>query len=232
MRIKLALATAALALALPGSAEAAYQINSYNWAPGSLTGTIKYTPTNLSLNVGIGRFRLNGTDLATGKATSFLTYCVDIFHTLQPAVFDFASVSTLVPNATKQNQLLTLLAHADPLIALSSNKAETAAAVQLAVWEIANETGPTYDFATGTFRSSGGNSDGARALATSYLGKVTSGAWAAPTGQLKLLYSPNSQSQLLSSVPEPATWSLMIGGLGVVGGMARRRSARTRIVLA
>ena len=231
MRLKPVLAAAALAVALPGSAEAAYQINGYNWAPGALTGTIKYTPTNLTLNVGMGRFNLTGTDLETGMAASFLTYCVDIFNTLQPAVFDFAAVSTLVPNANKQAQLLTLLGHADPLVATAANKAEAAAAVQLAVWEIVNESSGSYSFSGGTFRSSGGNSNGARALALTYLNNVTSGAWAAPGGQLKLLYAPNSQSQLLSAVPEPATWAMMIGGFALAGAAARRRH-RTPTVLA
>lgn len=227
--LKYALAAASLALAVPGAAEAAYQINGYSWAPGALTGNIRYTPTNLSLNVGMGRFKLTGTDLDTGLAASFTTYCIDIFHTLQPAVFDFASISTLVPSAAKQTQLLTLLGHADPLVAGAANKNEAAAAVQLAIWEITNESTGAYGFSTGTFRSSGGNSDGARALAQAYLDKVTSGAWAAPTGQLKLFYSPNSQSQLLSGVPEPATWVMMIGGIGLVGAVARRRSRSSAV---
>jgi hypothetical protein len=230
MRIKSAIAAAALAAALPGAAQAAYQINGYNWAPGALSGTIKYTPTGLSQNVGMGRFQLNGTDLDTGLAANFLTYCVDIFHTLQPAVYEFANVGTLVPSAAKQTQLLTLLGHADPLVAKAANKTEAAAAVQLAVWEIANENGPSYGFASGSFRSSGGNSDGARFLALSYLDKITSGAWTAPTGRLKMLYAPNSQSQLLTAVPEPATWAMMIGGFGLIGGMARRRSRVTTVL--
>jgi hypothetical protein len=220
------LAAAALAIALPGTAQAAYQINSHSFAPGSLTGNIQYTPTNLSMNVAMGRFKLNGTDLDNGQAVSFLTYCVDIFHTLQPAVFNLADASVVVPSATKQTQLLTILAQSDPLLAASSNKAETAAAIQLAIWEITNETSGSFSFSAGSFRSSGGNSNGARALAATYLDKIANGAWTAPTGQLKVLYAPNSQSQLLTTVPEPATWAMMIGGFGLVGGMARRRSVR------
>ena len=230
MRIKSVIAAAALVAGLSTPAVAAYQINGYQWAPGALTGTIKYVPTNLSQNVGLGRFKLNGIDLDTGAATSFLTYCIDIFHNLQPATYDFATIATLVPSNTKQTQLLTLLGHADPLVATAANKAEAAAAVQLAVWEIANENSGAYSFATGSFRSSGGNSDGARALATSYLTKITSGAWAVPTGQLKLLYAPNSQSQLLTAVPEPATWAMMLGGFALIGGMARRRSRATTVL--
>ena len=230
MRIKSVIAAAALSVALPSAAEAAYQINGYNWAPGALSGTIKFMPTNLSMNVGMGRFQLNGIDLQTGKAATFLTYCIDIFHNLQPATYDFANVGLLVPSAAKQTQLLALMGRSDTLVAAASNKTETAAAVQLAVWEIVNETGPVYGFSNGSFRSSGGNSDGARTLALSYLNKITSGIWTAPTGHLKMLYAPNSQSQLLSAVPEPSTWAMMIGGFGLIGGLARRRSRVTTVL--
>ena len=234
MKIKTAIAAALLAGSVSTGAEAAYLINGYSWSPGALTGNIKYTPTGLNLNVGLGRVKLTGTETPSGDLASFLTYCVDIFHTLQPALFDFASVSTLVPNPAKQTQLLTLLAHADPLIAAATpaNKNQAAAAVQLAVWEIVNESTASYDYAGGTFRSTGGNSDGARALATTYLGKITSGAWAAPNGQLKLLYSATSQSQVLAAIPEPATWAMMIGGFGLIGAAARSRRARVSYVIA
>jgi hypothetical protein len=230
MKTRLLLSAALLAAAIPSGAEAAYTITGYAFVPGQLTGNIQYTPTNLSLNVGIGRLKLTGTEQPGGDPASFLTYCVDIFHTLHvPATFDFAPVSTLIPDATKQNRLLTLIGNADALIAAAPNKSQVAAAVQLATWEIVNENTASYGFATGTFRSSGGNSDGARLLAQSYLDDIVNGVWGTPAnGSLKLLYSANSQSQILTAVPEPATWAMMIAGFGMVGGIARRRSGARR----
>ncbi|MBS0502583.1 MAG: PEP-CTERM sorting domain-containing protein [Proteobacteria bacterium] len=111
-------------------------------------------------------------------------------------------------------------------------KATTSAALQLAAWEIVNENTNSYGFNTGTFRSSGGNSDAARTLAMTYLNNITSGSWQAPTGQLKLFYSAHSQSQVLSAVPEPATWAMMIGGFGVVGASMRRKRAAGTVVTA
>jgi hypothetical protein len=236
VKFKIALAAAAMAAAaVPGSAQAAYLITGYAFVPGSsLTGTIQYTPTNLNLNVGIGRLNLTGTQTPGGAAASFLTYCIDIFHTLSvPATFDYAPLSTLLPDATKQARLFTLIGKSDLLLKTSSNKAETSAAVQLAAWEIVNENTASYGFSTGTFRSSGGNSGGARLLAQTYLDNITTGTWTAPTtGSLKLFYSANSQSQVIAGVPEPATWAMMLGGFGVLGAAARRRRAVRNVVTA
>lgn len=226
-----ALAAALLAATVPGAAQAAYQITNYSWSPGFLTGNIQHVPTNLSANVAIGRFNLTGTEQPGGAAVSFLTYCVDIFHPLQPASYDFAAIATLVPNATKQAQLLALLANANPLVATAANPNEAAAAVQLAVWEISNETAATYSFSAGAFRSSGGNSGGARTLAMTYLDNITGGTWTPPANSsLQLLYSATSQSQLIAAVPEPATWAMMLGGFGLIGGVMRRRSSAVRVL--
>jgi hypothetical protein len=234
MKTRLLLAAAALAAAVPSAAEAAYTITGYAFAPGALTGNIQYTPTNLSLNVGIGRLNLSGTEQGSGDAASFLTFCVDIFHTLHvPATFDIQPIGTLIPDATRQTRLLTLMGNADAVIAHASNKTEATAAIQLATWEIVNENTSSYGFSTGTFRSSGGNSDGARALAMTYLDGITNGVWGTPqSGSLKLFYSATSQSQVLTAVPEPATWAMMIAGFGLVGGVARRRQRSTTIVYA
>ncbi|MFD1610559.1 PEPxxWA-CTERM sorting domain-containing protein [Sphingomonas tabacisoli] len=232
MKLKIALAIAA-ASAMPAAAQAAYQIDHYAFAPGALVGTVQYTPTGLNVNAGIGRLNLTGTETPGGAAASFLTYCVDIFHDLTiPATFDFAPVSTLIPDATKQSQLLTLMTQSDALLANASDKTTVSAAIQLATWEIVNETSGSYGFATGTFRSTGGNSDAARSLAQTYLNQITTGAWQpSPTGTLRLLYSATSQSQIIAGVPEPATWAMMIGGFGLVGAAARRR-ARVKYVIA
>ena len=49
------------------------------------------------------------------------------------------------------------------------------------------------------------------------------------TGQLKLLFAPNSQSQLISAVPEPASWAMMLSGFALVGGIVRRRTPRNTV---
>jgi hypothetical protein len=217
---------AALLAGLPTAAQAdTYQITGYGFDPAALTGTIQYLPTNLNLNVQIGRVKLIGTEVPANTPVDFLTFCVDIFNTLKPATFVDAPAATLIPDMAKQNHLMALMARANPLIATASNKSEAAAAMQLAVWEVVNETGPAYGFGTGSFRSSGGNSAGARTLAATWLNNLATNAWAAPAnGNLKLLYARDSQSQIITAVPEPATWAMMIGGFAMVGGAMRRKT--------
>lgn len=223
---KAALAAVLLA-GLPSAAQAdTYQITGFQFDPAALNGSIKYVPTNLNLNVQIGRLKLVGKEVPGNTSVDFLTFCVDIFNTLKPATFVDAPAGTLIPDPSKQNHLLALMVRANPLIASAANKSEAAAAMQLAVWEVVNETGPTYGFATGSFRSSGGNTNGARSLASAWLNNLATNVWTAPAnGNLKLLYSRDSQSQIITAVPEPETWAMMIGGFALVGGMSRRRKS-------
>lgn len=226
MKIFLGTALAAMAMATiapaPSQAATLFNISSIGLdSPGGKNGTISYAPTSFSVNAGIGRLALNGTDAASDPV-SFLTYCIDIFHFVHAGPFTLQAASSILSNPTKLGQLSALLANADPLVV----DATTSAAAQLAVWEIAFETGTSaYDLNAGDLKVTGGNSAGARTLANSYLANVIGGTWQPSGGKLEVLYAPDNQIQLLSvaAVPEPATWAMLIGGFGLVGASMRRR---------
>jgi len=224
----------AFAVCCAGQGQAqSYQVTGYGFDPAALISTIQHTPSGLTLDVYTGRLKLTAQEVPSNAPAEFLTFCVDIFHPLQTGPFAVAPIGTLVSNATKQNQLLALMGRANALIAGASDKSLAAAAMQLAVWEVVNEEAATYDFGAGSFRAYGWNTDGARTVAETWLGKVTSGTWAPPVnGRLTLLYSANSQSQLVSAVPEPATWAALISGFALAGAAARRRRAVAPPVLA
>jgi PEP-CTERM motif len=99
--------------------------------------------------------------------------------------------------------------------------------VQLAMWEIVNETGPTFSVSSGAnqgaFWMTGGTSGAARTLANSYLANL--GSWnVSTTHTARLLYSPTNQSQVyFAAVPEPGTWAMMVFGFMLVGASVRRR---------
>jgi hypothetical protein len=232
-----ALAVAVTALA-PQAADASVVITSISDNPGFLTGNLSYSPTSLVLGgVGISRFELKGTNQPGGAPADYLTYCIDIFHTLHNGSFEIAPVSTLIADAGRQAQLLTLLSNTDPLIAAAATQADKmliSSATQMAVWEIAFEgAGNPYAVGAGDLQISGGNSGAARTLANTYLSNITGNVWTPVAGkQVSLLYSRDNQSQIfLAGVPEPATWAMLIGGFGLVGATARRRR-RTTIAFA
>jgi hypothetical protein len=127
-----------------------------------------------------------------------------------------------------------LLEHSDSLLSAEANVQKQrviAAATQLAVWEIVYET-KGYDAYSGKVYTVNPNpaavplANPARTLANTYLANITNMTWVAnATKSLVLLYSRNNQSQVMlgSAVPEPGTWAMMIAGIGMIGGVMRRK---------
>jgi hypothetical protein len=239
--LKVAAMAAGFAM-MPAAAQAStIMINSTGFdTPGYRTGKITYTPTATVLNnVGIGRLKLSGVDTTTMSAVQYLTFCVDIFHTLGAGLFTTPSLSTYITNPTKLAQLTTLVGNADALIASAGTAAlrkDRSAAAQLAVWEIVYENSGLYNVTAGQFNVMNGDSAAARTIANTWLGNVSGGSWTAVANKrLGFLYSATNQSQIyLTNVPEPATWAMMLVGFGFVGRALRNQSRRgiVRTVLA
>lgn len=213
-------AAAALATLMPVAASAAVQVNvtGSSFALGSDTGTLHFATSPFdNQSVGIGEFKLTGNYVVGNAAATFYTYCVDIFHTLAlPGVFDITPLSQMYTGVRATN-INKILANTTPA------NADQAAAVQLALWEVAFETSATLNVTSGAFYVDGGNSAAARTLANSYLGNLP--IWQVSNTQTAtLLYSATRQSQVyLGPVPEASTWAMMILGLGTVGASLRRR---------
>lgn len=230
---------ALIAACLPAAASASVKITAVSGSPSYETGKVIYTPGGIGGNAGttsaqlyIGRNRLTGVDLATNAAVAFDAYCIDIFNWLKTGVFDIQTFT--LANATKADQLKTLLGVTDGYIAAAATaaaKQDTAAAIQMAVWEIVNEAGTSgYSLGTGLFRIGtdyGTVVPNARGMAQGYLDAL--GGWSLPTGKaFRMMTAVNpvsNQRQVFMTtapVPEPATWAMLIAGFGVVGGALRR----------
>lgn len=232
MNFKLAIAASLIATtAFATRASAAVNITSISGNPGFEAGIISYVPTGLNTTAGIGRFELTGTNTADASAVDYFTYCIDIFHYLHTGSFTVAPLSTLVSNVTKRDQLAALVTTADPFIVAATTlaqKKDISTAIQLAVWEITNESGTSgYSLSGGLFQETGSGSANARALAATYLSNVADGTWGiAPNKQVEILYDANNQSQIfVASVPEASSWAMLIVGLGLVGVTIRRRKS-------
>lgn len=246
MRKSVFAAALAAAVAIPSVAEASVTITSGSGNLGWLTSRIVYTPggiggsaTRTSVDVYAGRTRLTGYDNDTLEAVTFDSYCIDIFNFLSTnnAVFEVGDFS-LTDNQKKSDLMTLLLSSASDIANESSVTAQKriSAAIQLAVWEIVNESsGNPYSIGSGIFSVSSsygsvinGTATNASALtrAQAYLDGLPNAS--VPAGnRLQTLNAVNplkNQRQVfISAVPEPATWGLLMIGFGAIGGAMRTR---------
>lgn len=242
------LAAAAIAAAIPSAASASVTITSIAGSPGFATGKVIYTPGGIggsasrtSQDLNIGRMRLSGVDNTTLAAVSFDTYCIDIFHYIQNGSFDLQAFSMADP--LKENQIKRLLSATAGFIdaaAGAASKRDVSAAIQMAVWEIVNESGTSgYSLSGGLFQigTTGSVVPSARSIAQGYLNNLDSYT-ATGSHSYRMLAAVNpvsNQRQIFlaaAGVPEPSVWGLLILGFGTIGGAMRRRRISTRFAVA
>lgn len=226
--LRIAAVISALALSTQASALTTIKINSYGFTHGKETGTLHYSPSSFNnRSLYVGEFHLTGTNVGTGKAVSFDTFCVDVGKALTvPTTYTIVPLSQLF-SADKAKKLLTLATNVNPTNATQS------AALQLAIWEVAFEKNNPFNVTNGAFSMSGGSSGAARTLANTYLASLPN--WAPKKGfKADVLFSATSQSQMfIAAVPEPASWAMMIAGFGLTGAALRRRTRESvRVVYA
>ena len=192
-----------------------------NFAHSSETVTVTLSGVNPALNLFVpaGGFltTLNG-------GPSFESYCVDLYQNIafNTPYNDYTPPGTshafINPNAYLD--LGRLFANVGPVFDSIHE-----AAFQIAVWEIAYENGPGYDLTLGAATFSGGTaaSSGALGIASTWLSTLGNG-----TGSIvKVLESPGHQD-VITAVPEPETYLLMLVGMAGLGFVAKRRGNASR----
>ncbi len=157
-------------------------------------------------------------------SASFTTYCIDVFESISfgPTYSEYnvvAGAAHAFANSDANADIGKLFAEGNTL-----DSATRQAAFQIAIWEIAYETGAAYDLSAGSARFFGGSAatSGALTLASSWLGAlpgVNQGY------HLTVLESRGHQDQV-TAVPEPSTYVLMAAGLLGIGFIARRRTTQ------
>lgn len=108
------------------------------------------------------------------------------------------------------------------------------AAFQVAVWELTHETSNTFDasYEAGSFYFKNFSADASdaellafEALTNSYLSAATSYQGPALYEVQRLQNAAYQDLVTAAPVPEPATYGLMLAGLGLIGFVKRRRQA-------
>jgi hypothetical protein len=217
------LAVAALAVAaLAGPAAAAtYDVatqgkNAFLDANGK-NAWYEYTSYKMNgqkVTAAAGVFRLKATD-ARGVSRDFLAFCLEPLEYLRlPRAYDDGTSLT----TGQVGALGALVSNALKLV----NNARSAAAFQLAAWEIANEIGD-FQLGAGKFVVTQANGQ-TKNLAQSWLNAINFDKWA-PYGKVRILTATRTQDLVtdLPPVPVPAAGFLMVGALGDLAALRRRK---------
>ena len=179
--------------------------------------TASYSLNGIARTAAAGLFRLTETT-AGGAVTSFVGVCLEPLETLRlPNAYDESTPL----GASVVGQLGALVKNALALVTDS----KSAAAFQIAAWEIANEGGGGLNLSSGAFRLSAAGS-GTQALAQGWLDLIANGT-GKKTSQVMILQAPGTQdllTDLPAEVPVPAAGVLLVGALGGLAAVRRRRT--------
>lgn len=228
-------AAAAVCCLSAGQAQAAVTLAYTGYVQGSQTvDFVSLSPVNSdTYNAGESRFLKN----EDGVNSIFEAYCVDIFQyrSASPNVYTLVDGTTYF-GAEKADDLGRLMTLFDVWNGSTTITAQETGAMQMAIWEIVQETTTVngqfdFDLSSGIFTATS-TGVGTAALAQSWLdtfGTVASqyevNVYSNPTYQDYMVLS-----SVTNNVPEPGSLALVLGAAGVMGGVARRRKARAASV--
>jgi hypothetical protein len=218
MRLKVILA--ALLLAAIAAAPASAVVLGLDWGTGQSPVSISYNGTTHNVYAGSLKGYLGGhlgNPLPPHDGTYFGdTFCVDLSHTITiPTEYevDLLPTSQLVHGG----RLAWLYKN---YIGSAKTDGETAAALQLALWDVVVDGGDGFN--TGNFRLLSGATSKTHSLMVNMVAdsenKTDNATYFRTRG-------PYGQSMISVPVPEPGTFGLLGLGIGLVGlGFIRKRS--------
>jgi len=238
MSPKLLLLVAALTLA--GAANAVtVNLTDFNFGP-PVNAKIDGTGGSPSYNGSAGAFIGTQTDappvdakrssITATSPTSFVAWCAELTQSFSFGVsYEYALVDGSTyhfgnllsdPNNHRSTDLSRLFtaAAANNFVFDSAGSA----AFQAGIWEIIYEHDVGYSFLTGTLRGAASDPANQTAFNTVNGFLTTLGTYVAGY-HIDVLTNDAQQDFLVASVPEPETWAMLVGGLGMIGFLRRRR---------
>jgi hypothetical protein len=218
-----AAALVCLAAAPAQATTLAYQ----NYVYGAQTATITNLSPAVSATVGAGALLFSKVD--NGVTSTLAAYCVDIFQSVSSSAQQYTLVNGVTHFGTaKADALGRLFTAFEVWNGNTSTTAQESSALQLAVWEIVNETATTagklnFNLSSGNFKATSTGS-GTIALAQGWLdGLASANNWY----QVGAYENGSYQDYLaLNKVPEPGSMALVLGALGALGVASRRKKAK------
>ncbi len=153
-------------------------------------------------------------------SNSFTAYCAELTQQFEFNVsYDYSWTTGLAYfGAQKATDLSRLFTAYNGFVVDSASSA----AMQAAIWEIIYQQGVSYDLTAGNFHVS--PADAAQAASFAAVNTILSGLSAyAAAYDINVLTNEVQQDFLVGTIPEPGTWALLAGGLGLIGLMTRRR---------
>lgn len=195
---------------------------SYNNRAGAFLGTQTDAPPTDA--------RRNSTTAAS--PTSFVAWCAELtqdftfgvnyeYSLVDGSAYHFGNILGDPNNhrATDLSRLFTAAA-ANSFVFDSAGSA----AFQAGIWEIIYEHDAGYNFLTGTLlgQASDPANQGAFNTVNSFLTNL--GQYGA-NYHIDVLTNGDRQDFLVATIPEPETWAMLVGGLGMIGFLRRRRKA-------
>jgi hypothetical protein len=221
---------ALVAAGFAGSASATTVNVSYQpggvFGPSTLKQNINVSSPGHNGGVQAGLFHLTG-DNGVGD---FVAFCVDLAQYLHdPTEYTVQSSWFSSEVVTNVDKLFNTVLGGSTIASVIDTSLE-AAGFQVALWEILYDTpasgaGDMYDLASGSFSVSGNAA--AKLQAESYLDGIPGAAMGGY--DYTWFYSGTKQDVLTATptpIPVPAAGLLMLGGLGGLAALRRRRKAR------
>ena len=169
----------------------------------------------------------SGQFTGTLNGASFTTYCTDLlqafsFGTLYTdySVVDGVAAWGATRSADLDRAFSAFAANGAPA------SAATSAVAQAVIWEILYEDSGTYDLNGGTFKATSANltTQGYFDDSVAMFAEIAGTAITVHADQL--LSRSTQDFVVLTPVPEPSTYALMLAGLAGIGFVARRRTPR------